>query len=137
MSNRTLLPTTIRSIDGVSFPCTPKSIVHSLKQISLDPYEDLNGNLQETYLGDKDVITVTFTYITEEQMLKIKSMLRKRNMVVVHEDWFNPTTTISEIMYHGDLDTSPYWVKANRNETIYNEFTFELISKNTRRTDYN
>lgn len=131
-------PTAVKTLDGAALPVTPKSIVHSLKQISLDASQDVSGNLQETFLGEKDVITITFTMLEEVTLRKIKKMLRKRYITVVHEDYWDYTIypDVTEIMYHSDLETSPYWIKANRDDSLYQEYSFELISKNTRRVDY-
>lgn len=133
----TRLNTFVRTIDGVALPATPSSIEHSLKQISLDAYRDTAGTFRETFLGEQDVFTITFEYLTESQLTALKAMLRKRYMQVTHEDYWNyANPLITETMYHGDLVSSPYWIKSNRGQSLYNAYSFELISTRTRKVNY-
>lgn len=130
---------TIRSVNGKTFPILPKSVIHELYVVDRDSYEDTNGNLQRTILGEKDKFLLTFPAMDQYTMDEILSIVPTGKLIVVYEDYYNPSKTRTAAFYRGDTKKEPYMrntgkrLQQDGRYTYDMGFSFNLIAYNTRK----
>lgn len=127
---------TIRKVNGQPFPILPQSVVHELYVVDRDTYEDTNGNLQRTILGEKDKFLLTFGAMDQLTMNEILARVPTGRLSVEFEDYYNPNTIRTAYFYRGDTQKQPYMLnnKASNNRYLYNAgFGFNLIAYNVRK----
>lgn len=127
---------TIRKVNGQPFPILPQSIEHELYVVDKDSYEDTNGNLQRTILGEKDKFIITFPAIDQSTMNEILARVPTGRLSVEFEDYYNPDIVHTSYFYRGDTKKVPYMMQnsSGSNKYLYDAgFTFNLIAYNVRK----
>ena len=126
---------TIRKVNGSPFPILPQTVVHELYIIDRDSYEDTNGNLQRTILGQKDKFLLTFPAMNQTTMNEILARVPAGAFTVEFEDYYDPSIIRSAKFMRGDTKKEPYMLKSGQgtNKYVYNAgFSFNLIAYNVR-----
>lgn len=127
---------TIRKINGQPLPVLPSpngGLIHELYVADRDSYEDTNGNLQRTILGEKDKFVLSFPAMTQQTMNELLARVPTGRLSVEYEDFFNPSIIRTDYFYRGDVKKTPY-LRTGDGKYIYDAGTsFNLIAYNTRK----
>lgn len=120
---------TIRKVNGQPFPILPQTLTHELYVVDRDSYEDINGNLQRTILGQKDKFLLSFPAMNQSTMDEILERVPNGDFNVEFVDFFNPKITRTHKFMRGDVKKTPYMIKNGK--YIYDAgFSFNLIAYN-------
>lgn len=110
------------------------NIVHELYVVDKDSYEDMNGNLHRTVLGEKDKFVLSFPPMYHTELHKILNQIKGKQFNVVHEDFWNPKTMRTTRMYHGDLKKNPIMILED-GSVLYDQLSLPLIAYNVRKVN--
>lgn len=124
---------TIRSINGKKLPVLPKNVVHELYVVDRDSYDDTNGNLQRTIVGEKDKIILSFPAMYQQSMDDLIATVPTGKLTVVLEKFQKPSQTRTGYFYRGDIKKNPYMQLGVGNYLYDSGTEFALIEYNTRK----